>query len=43
MKELEEIKDCLIEMKNLSSLMVDLAFSSVMYDSEDIADEVQRL
>ncbi|HDD31014.1 MAG TPA: potassium channel family protein [Thermococcus litoralis] len=43
MKELEEIKDCLIEMKNLSSLMVDLAFSSVMYDSEDIADEVYIL
>ncbi|USS39979.1 potassium channel family protein [Thermococcus aggregans] len=43
MKELEEIKDCLIEMKNLSSLMVDLAFSSVMYNSEDIADEVYLL
>jgi len=43
MKELEEIKDCLIEMKNLSSLMVDLAFSSVVYDSEDIADEVYIL
>ncbi|NJE26022.1 potassium channel family protein [Thermococcus sp. MV5] len=43
MKELEEIRDCLIEMKNLSSLMVDLAFSSVMYNSEDIADEVYIL
>ena len=43
MKELEEIKDCLVEMKNLSSLMVDLAFSSVMYNSEDIADEVYLL
>ncbi|HIP89411.1 MAG TPA: potassium channel family protein [Thermococcus paralvinellae] len=30
-------------MKNLSSLMVDLAFSSVMYNSEDIADEVYLL
>ncbi|ASJ11090.1 potassium channel protein [Thermococcus sp. P6] len=43
MKELEEIKECLVEMKNLSSLMMDLAFSSVMYDSEDIADEVYTL
>ncbi|MDK2983976.1 MAG: hypothetical protein PWP49_1287 [Thermococcaceae archaeon] len=43
MKELEEIRGCLIEMKNLSSLMVDLAFSAVMYDSEDIADEVYIL
>ena len=43
MKELEEIKDILIEMKNLSSLMIDLAFSSVMYNSEDIADEVYIL
>ncbi|WP_457752614.1 potassium channel family protein [Thermococcus sp.] len=43
MKELEEIKDCLVEMKDLSSLMVDLAFSSVMYNSEDIADEVYIL
>ncbi|ASJ15900.1 potassium channel protein [Thermococcus chitonophagus] len=43
MKELEEIKDCLIEMKNLSSLMVDLALSSVMYNSEEIAEEVYLL
>ncbi|MFA4701780.1 potassium channel family protein [Pyrococcus kukulkanii] len=43
MKELEEIKDCLIEMKNLSSLMVDLALSSVMYNSEEIAEEVYIL
>ncbi|AFK21901.1 potassium channel family protein [Pyrococcus sp. ST04] len=43
MKELEEIKDCLIEMRNLSSLMVDLAFSSVMYNSEEIAEEVYLL
>lgn len=43
MKELEAIKDILIEMKNLSSLMIDLAFSSVMYNSEDIADEVYIL
>ncbi|WP_461866505.1 potassium channel family protein [Thermococcus sp.] len=43
MSELEEIKSCLIEMKDISSLMVDLAFSSVMYNSEDIAEEVYLL
>ncbi|AEK73988.1 phosphate transport system regulator [Thermococcus sp. 4557] len=43
MNELEEIRNCLIEMKDLSSLMVDLAFSSVMYKSEDIAEEVYLL
>lgn len=43
MNELEEIKACLVEMKDLSSLMVDLAFSSVMYNSEDIAEEVYLL
>lgn len=43
MNELEEIKNCLVEMKDLSSLMVDLAFSSVMYNSEDIAEEVYLL
>ncbi len=43
MNELEEIKNCLIEMKDISSLMVDLAFSSVMYNSEDIAEEVYLL
>ncbi|GAB6101385.1 potassium channel family protein [Thermococcus atlanticus] len=43
MNELEEIKSCLVEMKDLSSLMVDLAFSSVMYNSEDIAEEVYLL
>lgn len=43
MSELEKIKNCLVEMKDLSSLMVDLAFSSVMYNSEDIAEEVYLL
>ncbi|AEC51663.1 hypothetical protein PNA2_0747 [Pyrococcus sp. NA2] len=43
MKELEEIKNCLIEMKNISSLMIDLALSSVMYNSEEIAEEVYLL
>lgn len=43
MNELNEIKNCLVEMKDISSLMIDLAFSSVMYDSEDIAEEVYLL
>lgn len=43
MNELEEIRGCLIEMKDISALMVDLAFSSVLYNSEDIAEEVYLL
>ncbi|WP_297508683.1 potassium channel family protein [Thermococcus sp.] len=43
MDEFEEIRNCLIEMKDLSALMIDLAFSSVMYNSEDIAEEVYIL
>ncbi|CAB49139.1 potassium channel family protein [Pyrococcus abyssi] len=43
MRELEEIRNCLIEMKNISSLMIDLALSSVMYNSEEIAEEVYLL
>jgi len=43
MNEFEEIRNCLVEMKDLSALMIDLAFSSVMYNSEDIAEEVYLL
>jgi uncharacterized protein with PhoU and TrkA domain len=43
MSEFDEIRTCLVEMKDLSALMVDLAFSSVMYNSEDIAEEVYLL
>ncbi|WP_456368043.1 potassium channel family protein [Thermococcus sp.] len=43
MNEFEEIRGCLVEMKDLSSLMIDLAFSSVLYNSEDIAEEVYLL
>ncbi|MEO2151902.1 MAG: potassium channel family protein [Thermococcus sp.] len=43
MSELDEIRDCLVEMKDLSALMVDLAFSSVLYNSEEIAEEVYLL
>lgn len=37
------IKDILIEMKNLSELMVDLAYSAVLFNSKDAAKEVLKL
>ncbi len=37
------VKDILKEMKDTSELMVDLAYSAVLYDDEDIAEEVLRL
>ncbi len=37
------IKDILIEMKNLSELMVDLAYSAVLFNSKDAASEVLKL
>lgn len=37
------IKDILIEMKNMSELMVDLAYSAVLFNSKDAAHEVLKL
>ena len=37
------VKDILIEMKDLAELAVDLAYSAVIFDSEEIAKEVLRL
>ncbi|WP_321420812.1 TrkA C-terminal domain-containing protein [uncultured Methanomethylovorans sp.] len=37
------LKDMLIEMKDTSELMVDLAYSAMIYDNIDIAEEVLRL
>ncbi|MEL4304654.1 potassium channel family protein [Methanococcoides sp. LMO-2] len=37
------LKDLLIEMKDTSELMVDLAYSAMVYDDEDIAEEVLHL
>lgn len=37
------VKDILIEMKNLSELMVDLAYSSVLFQNKDAAEEVLNL
>ncbi len=39
----KEVEDILLEMKDTSEMMVDLAYSSVFYDSEGIAHEVQEL
>jgi uncharacterized protein with PhoU and TrkA domain len=37
------VKDLLIEMKDISELVVDLAYSAIIFDSEEIAQEVVRL
>ena len=37
------IKDILIEMKNMSELMVDLSYSAVLFNSKDAAHEVLKL
>jgi uncharacterized protein with PhoU and TrkA domain len=49
-KEFEEIeytptsvKDLLTEMKDISELVVDLAYSAVIFDCEDMAQEVEEL
>lgn len=39
----KNIKDILIEMKNLSELMVDLAYSALLFNSKDAAEEVEKL
>jgi len=42
-KKLTSIKDSLIDMKNLSELMVDLAYSAVLFNNEGVAEEVLKL
>ena len=37
------IKELLIEMKDTSELMIDLAYSAMIYDNEEIAEEVVHL
>ncbi len=37
------LKEIFVEMKDISELMVDLAYSSVLFDSEAMADEVYAL
>ncbi len=38
-----EIEDILLEMKDTSELMVDLAYSALLYDNEEIARQVMEL
>ena len=37
------IRDALIEMKDIAELLIDLAYSAVLYNDEDIAEEVLDL
>lgn len=37
------VKDLLVEIKDTTELMVDLAYSAILYDNEDIAEEVLDL
>ncbi len=37
------VREMLTEMKDVSEIMVDLAYASIMFDSEEIADEVKNL
>lgn len=37
------VREILTEMKDISEIMVDLAYASIMFDSEEIADEVKNL
>ncbi len=41
--DLERAVDTIVHMKNLSELAVDLAYSSVLFDSEGLAEEVKNL
>ena len=41
--DLERAIDSIVHMKNLSELAVDLAYSSVLFDSENLAEEVRNL
>ncbi|ELY59892.1 TrkA-C domain-containing protein [Natronococcus amylolyticus DSM 10524] len=42
-EDLERAVDTIIHMKNLSELGIDLAYSSVLFDSEALAEEVRNL
>ncbi|MFQ6137044.1 MAG: potassium channel family protein [Candidatus Hydrothermarchaeales archaeon] len=39
----QNLKDMLVEMKDISELMVDLAYSTVLLDNVEIAEEVSKL
>lgn len=40
---MKEVMDLFLEMKDTSELMVDLAYSSLLYDNREIASEVEHL
>lgn len=40
---MESVKDLLVEIKEKSELIVDLAYSALIFDSEDMAQEVEKL
>jgi uncharacterized protein with PhoU and TrkA domain len=42
-KQFEEIVEMFVELKDTSELMMDLAYSSVLLNSRELAEEVQRL
>ncbi len=39
---METVKDLLVEIKDKSELIVDLAYSAIIFDSEDMANEVEN-
>ena len=41
--EPRSIKDILVEMKNISELMVDLAYSALLFNNKELAEEVKYL
>ncbi|HSV42829.1 MAG TPA: PhoU domain-containing protein [Methanomassiliicoccales archaeon] len=40
---MEELEEMLLELKDTSELMIDLAYSSLLYNNKEIAEEVQIL
>ena len=40
---MENVKELLVEIKEKSELIVDLAYSAIILDSEDLAKEVEQL
>ncbi len=42
-KQFEEIVERMVELKDTSELMIDLSYSSLMLNSRELAEEVQRL
>jgi uncharacterized protein with PhoU and TrkA domain len=42
-RQFEEIARRFVELKDTSELMIDLAYSSLLYDSKELAEEVQKL